>query len=183
MRENVVTNRIYGKLEIEFAAAYLYFQKSGITQRILHQLKYGKNPDLGHLLGAWFGYALVEHGIRNEIDYIVPVPIHPKKERSRGYNQSLMIAQGISEATSIPVQCNVLRRKRYEQSQTQRSKEKRLHSVTEAFDLKNNHLIEGRHILLIDDVITTGATLEACGSILWSCGISKLSVAALALAK
>jgi len=182
-KENELSDRFIGKINIEYAMAYLYFHKSGITQKLLHQLKYKNNPEIGEMIGHWFGQELKEKEIMKKAELIIPVPLHPKKERRRGYNQSHYFAKGISEITNIPIDLKSLKRIRYETSQTVKTKEHRWKSVEHAFEVHDRKKVENKHILLVDDIVTTGATMEACGLELLKNGASGLSIAALALAK
>jgi len=184
--ENELVDRFYGKLDIKYAAALLYFYKSGITQNIMHQFKYKGHLEIGVLFGKWLGFELVAQAATDDIDLIVPVPLHPKKQRKRGYNQSHHIAQGLSDITNIPTGFDLLIRVKYQKSQTQKSKEQRWQNVKDAFELlpiKGKEGVSGKHILLVDDIITTGATLEACGRLLLENNAAKISIATIALAK
>lgn len=183
LKDNELINRFYGKLNLDYGAAYLFFYKSGITQKMLHLLKYSDLPELGELLGKWYGYELAEKKIINKADIIIPVPLHAKRIRQRGYNQSLLIARGISSVTKIPINTKALKRVQFEESQTHKTKEQRWANVTDSFQLVDQKEIEGKRILLVDDVITTGATLAACGNKLLNGGAVGLSVATLAIAK
>lgn len=183
LKDNELVNRFYGKLDIDYGLSYLYFYKSGITQKLLHQFKYKSQPEIGELIGAWVGYQLIESKINDKIDLIIPVPLHKKKERKRGYNQSDFFARGIFEVTKIPIDNRSLKRINYEDSQTHKTKEERWKSVENAFSLKDNSIINSKRILLVDDVITTGATLEACGHQLLNNGAASLSIATMAMAK
>ena len=180
---NELVNRFYGKLDTNFAVSYLYFYKSGITQTLLHQFKYNNFPEIGQLIGKWIGYELVEKGLIENIDTIIPVPLHSKKKRKRGYNQSEFFAQGISEVTSIPTDFKSLCRINYEKSQTLKTREQRWESVKNAIVVNDSKKIADKNILLVDDIITTGATLEACGIQLLSNGAASTSIATIALAK
>lgn len=183
LKDNELVNRFYGKLDIDYGLSYLYFYKSGITQKLLHQFKYKSQPEIGELIGAWVGYQLIESKINDKIDLIIPVPLHKKKERKRGYNQSDFFARGIFEVTKIPIDNRSLKRINYDDSQTHKTKEERWKSVENAFSLKDNSIINSKRILLVDDVITTGATLEACGHQLLNNGAASLSIATMAIAK
>lgn len=181
--ENELIDRLFGKVSISFGIAYLYFYKSGITQKLLHQFKYNNYPGIGNMIGRWIGHELEQKSMLKKTDLIIPVPLHPKKEKNRGYNQSLFLALGISEVTKIPVENKLLKRKYFNESQTLKSKEQRLKSVENAFQLQENKEIKSKNILLVDDVITTGATLEACSLVMHRQGASEIGIATLAMAK
>ncbi len=150
---------------------------------MLHKFKYKNYPEIGKLIGHWVGYEMLKNKDIGNVDLIIPVPLHPKREMKRGYNQTLFFAQGISEVTKIPIQKKVLIRKFYNQSQTHKTKEQRWTSVQYAFMVKNRKVIEDKQILLVDDIVTTGATLEACGNQILQNGALRLGVATMALAK
>lgn len=147
----------------------------------MHQLKYRNKPLVGQRLGKTLGLKLIEEGsLFSSIDMIVPVPLHWKKEQQRGYNQALQIALGIQQATQWKVEENNLVRIKENISQTKRTKYERWENVSEIFEVKNQEAIQHKHILLVDDVITTGATLEACVHALKKVEGVKVSVASLA---
>lgn len=183
IKENELVKRFYGKLKINFGISYLHFYKSGITQKLLHQFKYNNYPEIGELIGTWLGHELLKNKNIGNVDIIIPVPLHPRKEKKRGYNQSLFFAQGISEITKIPIQLKTLKRKQYNESQTHKTKEQRWKSVEHAFWVTDKKMVENKNVLLIDDVITTGATLEACGNQILKCGALSIGIATIALAK
>ncbi len=182
-RDNELKDRFVGKLKVEYAWAGLLFYKSGITQKLLHEFKYNDHPEIGELFGRQLAQEINEEKIAEKIDMIIPVPLHPKKERKRGYNQSHYFANGISEITKVPVHTHYLKRIKHSESQTGKSREIRWKSVENAFEVQKPSELLSRHILLVDDVITTGATIEACGKKLYEAGVSKISIAALAIAK
>lgn len=181
--ENELKERFEGKLPIEYAIASLNFLKSGITQKLLHEFKYNHKTEIGELFGRQIGGMLMEQKVVEQIDLILPVPLHPKKERKRGYNQSHYFAKGISEITGIPTRFDILKRIKHSKSQTSKTREMRWKSVEEAFSVIKKAQLKERHILLVDDVVTTGATIEACGIKLLSAGAAKLSLGTLAIAK
>lgn len=183
LNNNELSNRFVGKINIEFAISYLYFYKSGITQKLLHQLKYNNCPEIGEMIGKWLGHELLKNDIIKNSELIIPVPLHPRKERSRGYNQTQYFATGISKITNIPTDFYSLQRIQHETSQTVKTKEYRWKSVEHAFQIFDRKKIENKHILLVDDIVTTGATMEACGQVILKNGASGLSIASLALAK
>jgi len=181
--DNELTDRFLGKFSMKFGISYLYFLKSGITQTLMHKFKYQNKPELGVMIGRYLGHEIVANGYSNGLDMIIPVPIHRKKLRRRGYNQSQKFALGVSEAINIPVEADLLIRTIHGESQTHKSKEERQRSVSEVFQIKEPKRVAGKSILLVDDVITTGATLEACGKLLLNAGCAELSIATMAIAK
>ena len=172
--DNEVTSRFVGKIKIDFGASYLYFHKSGSSQKLLHQFKYNNNPEIGEMIGKWFGHELIKAKVDKQIDVIIPVPLHSRKQRKRGYNQSHFLSKGISEVLNIPIDFHSLIRTDYQKSQTHKTKEQRWKSVENAFKVIAPRNIENKRVFMVDDVITTGATLEACGLQLLNCGASKL---------
>ncbi|MFM7857301.1 MAG: ComF family protein [Flammeovirgaceae bacterium] len=178
--DNPIKNRLIGRLPVKYVWAFLKFRKSGIVQHLLHQLKYNNQPDVGVKLGKSYGYELITAGFAKQFDLIIPVPLHPARKLKRGYNQSAKFAQGLSEVFQIPFDDSISVRKIATTTQTKKSKLQRWENVEHVFDLEDNSKIIGKRILLVDDVITTGATIEACGKHLVSKGCSELSIACLA---
>ena len=140
-------------------------------------MKYQGNRDAGFFLGQQIGESIKNAELFQGIDYLVPIPLHPKKEHIRGYNQSYVIAQGIEDKTRIPIAKDCLYRKVFTSTQTKKSREERWDNVKEIFDINNHQKLIGKHILLIDDVLTTGATLLAAGNVLSEIKNIKISVA------
>ena len=180
--ENAFTERFWGRVRVESGAAMYHFSRKSPIQRALHLLKYGNQPDIGVRIGRRFGYLLAGSPLFRQVEAIVPVPLHPQKERLRGYNQSAMLAQGIAEALSVPVLSNALVRRSFTSSQTRKKRMERFENVGTVFTLKQPKSIEGKHLLLVDDVLTTGATLEACGNTLLEAPGTHLSMATIAIA-
>lgn len=149
----------WGRVKVESVYSLLNYQRGNQTQHILHQLKYKKKKKMGSYFGHVLG-ATIPAG--SKFDLIIPVPLHPKKERQRGFNQSLIIAEGIAKEINTPVSTKVLIRQAYNESQTQFSKYDRWQNVRRIFKVVHPSELENKHILLVDDVLTTGATLEAC---------------------
>lgn len=149
----------WGRTEVSAIYCLLDYQKGNQTQDLLRELKYNGKTKLGNYFGEMLGQTLVDNG---DIDVIVPVPLHPKKQRQRGYNQSEAIAKGISKATGIRMLTGCLERKLYSKSQTTFSKYDRWENVRSIFSVRKENDLEGKHVLLVDDVLTTGATIEAC---------------------
>lgn len=183
VKDNELLNRFYGRIKVDYGLSYLYFYKSGITQKLLHQFKYNSYPEIGELIGKWLGHELLKNNNHQHIDIIVPVPLHPRKERKRGYNQSQYFAKGISAITKIPTEFKTLIRAQYDESLTHKTRVQRWKSVEHSFRVINKNNIKNKNVLLVDDVITTGATLEVCGNQLLKNGAKGLGIATIALAK
>jgi ComF family protein len=181
--DNPVAKQLWGRLPCNAAMAMLYFRKGTKVQNLMHSLKYKGQTDVGVRLGNLLGEKLKLSTSYEDIDLIVPVPLHPKKEKLRGYNQSEFIAKGIAEVLDIPMSTTHLLRDKSTDSQTKKSRYVRYENMQSVFNVHQAKQIENLHVLLVDDVITTGATLEACGNVLLSAGIKKLSIAAIAFAK
>ncbi|MDR1517902.1 MAG: ComF family protein [Dysgonamonadaceae bacterium] len=166
-----------GRFPFERAASFCVFTSEGMLQPIIHQLKYNSRKELGVALGRLYGNDLIGSDFLKPIDALVPVPLHPKKEKKRGYNQSEMIARGISEVTGLPVSSTSLIRRISNPTQTKKSKNQRWENVDGIFALKNPPDFASKHVLLIDDIITTGSTLEACANALLECPDIRISIA------
>lgn len=180
--ENETFMRFAGRVRVEKATSLAYFTADGLLQHLLHKLKYEDRKDVGTYLGKQLGYDLQQVGWATVIDAIVPVPLHPKKEAIRGFNQANVIAEGIGDVLKLPVYTNVVKRTRFTETQTQKTREERMVNMQGAFEVTDTANISGKHILLIDDVLTTGATLEACAlSLLHVQGV-KLSIATIGIA-
>ena len=180
--DNAMAQLFYGKLPVERAASYFYFAKGSDYRRLIHRIKYNGKKECGRYLGMmmareWGGDFFAG------IDYIVPVPLHPRKERKRGYNQSEWIAQGISDETGIPLYVDGLVCRTQRESQTQKGIYERYLATKESFELLPDTPLVGAHVLIVDDVVTTGATLLACGEALMKGGVHAVSMATLAAAK
>jgi ComF family protein len=180
---NLACQRFLGRMPVQQAVSFLYFTKDGLTQHLVHELKYAGRKEIGHKLGSLFARELDESGWLKDVDYLIPVPLHPRKEWKRGYNQSYFIASGLSENRAIPVVKNQLLKIRNTASQTHKTTAERIENVRDAFLLSHPERVEGKHVLLVDDVLTTGATLEAAATALLKAakGI-KISIATLAIA-
>ena len=179
--ENTLKARICNRIpNFQFALAFLRFTKGGRIQKLLHALKYKNEPDLGILLGRVYGHKLLEAGY--QFDLIIPVPLHRSRLRKRGYNQSSKFAAGLSQSLMIPFSDMVLIRITKTETQTRKTKLKRWTNVSEVFGIRNTEMIARKHILLVDDVVTTGATLEACASLLATHGCGSISIASIAAA-
>ena len=160
--DNPLAQMFYGRVHLKAVTACFFFSKEGKVQHLIHELKYKGNREAGAFLGQELGKRLQEAPLFQGIDYLIPVPLHPKREKERGYNQSMIIAQGIAEVTSINIGVDFLVRSVNTATQTHKSKEERWQNVRNIFELRHAERLEGKYVLLIDDVLTTGATLEAC---------------------
>jgi ComF family protein len=182
-KENEVFNLFLGRVPIEFATALCLFSSTGTIRDLLHQLKYGGQSEIGIKLGNILGKSLLESEFFTKPDVIIPVPMHPKKLKKRGYNQAEMIAIGVSEILDVPIQTQGLLKILNTKTQTKKSKFDRWLNVEKSFRSSQDVTISNKNILLIDDVVTTGATLEACSSSLYNMGNNKISLATLAFAQ
>jgi len=178
--ESPVKNKLAGRIPLKHGWAFLRFRKSGIVQRLLHQLKYNNHPEVGEKLGWVFGGELSQSGYKGSFDLIIPVPLHPSRLRHRGYNQSARFASGLSTAMEVPWDESVSVRRRAGATQTRKTRAERWENVKDVFSLNSRLSLHDKRILLVDDVITTGATLEACGQHLFDAGCAELSVACIA---
>ncbi|MCS7037190.1 MAG: phosphoribosyltransferase family protein [Saprospiraceae bacterium] len=182
LRENEFTERLWGRIPLESGAALYFFQRRSPLQRALHRLKYHRQAHIGLQLGRLLGGQLKRSPFFRRVEAVVPVPLHPDKQQVRGYNQSALIASGVSEAMGIPAFLGALERRRFSESQTRKRRMERFDNVAEVFVLAQPGAVAGKHILLVDDVLTTGATLEACGRALVSAPDVRLSMATVAIA-
>lgn len=169
----------WGRLKSVKAASLFYYREGSSFKEIIHRFKYNGERKMGFYFSAILGRNMLLSGRFDNIDYVVPVPLHPLKKWKRGFNQASVIASAIAQELKVPVKEGVLVRKKYTQTQTKRGPEERWKNVYEAFKVRNGRFFEGKHILLIDDVLTTGATIEACGMHLEAIEGCKVSVATL----
>lgn len=177
-----VNKVLYGRAKIENGTALFRFEKKGNVQRLIHNLKYKGHEHIGFVLGNWLGGELKSIKAYQNIDAVIPVPIHKNKLKKRGYNQVTKFGQQIAEALNARYLDNVLIKISNTKSQTNKRRFARWNSGDELFALKNISEIENKHILVVDDIITTGATLEACISVLNTTEHIKISVATMAIA-
>ncbi|MEW5845523.1 MAG: ComF family protein [Bacteroidota bacterium] len=180
--DNPVSQIFWGRVNVEHACSFFFFRKGSRYRKLLHMLKYQGRDDIGVFLGRQFGLELRNSDLYKPITAIVPVPLHPKRLKERGYNQAEVIAKGLSEAMGVPVVTDVLLRNVYTQTQTKKSRIERMQNIAGAFTIKNAEKIEKGHVLLVDDVITTGATLETCAQTLLDSVDVKVSVGTIAYA-
>ncbi len=181
--DNLVAQQFWGKIHIEAGYAMCYFTKGGKMQHLMHQFKYRGVKKIGNLLGNIAGSQLSQSPIFKNVDAIIPVPLHKSRLRKRGYNQAACFAEGIAEKLNVPVIENNLVRERATETQTHRSRFSRFENMQEVFTIKNPGALKNQHVLLVDDVMTTGSTLEACGTELLKIEGLKLSIATIAYAE
>lgn len=181
--DNPMARLFWGIIPVERVAALFYYEASSRTSNILYDLKYHDHPEIGREMGRLMAREFMAADFFDGIDLIVPIPLARKRQRQRGYNQSRCLAEGISQATGIAVNSHVVRRASFVKSQTQMRRQERQENVEGAFELKDPASVHGRHVLLVDDVITTGATMTACARELLKAGDVRLSLLSLGFAK
>ncbi len=179
---NPIEKIFYGRLPVVAATSSYFFTKDAALQNLIHALKYKGQQEVGFQLGKWMGLQLNASGRFNTIDALIPMPLFPERERKRGYNQAAVLCHGIAEITGIPVETNWFGRNKATATQTRKGRNERWENVHDSFSVMDLQKPQGKHILLVDDVITTGATLEACGTCITSIPQTKLSIATLAWA-
>lgn len=180
-RGNQVEKIFWGRVDVQLATAFLKMPHGGMAHHLIHELKYRNNQQVGIRLGKLFGHELKRSDSMSDFDVILPVPLHPKRLYFRGYNQCDCIAAGLESTLGVPVDYEILKRIKYNDSQTRMGRYARWKNVETIFNLTDPTLLEGKSVLLVDDVITTGATIEACAQLLNGVSGLKLAVAALAI--
>ncbi|MBL7723192.1 MAG: ComF family protein [Chitinophagaceae bacterium] len=178
---NPVEKTFWGRLPLTGATAQFYFTKESLMQHLMHQFKYKGNKELGMQLGKIMGEQLKKSG-RFEVDALVPLPLFPAKEKRRGYNQATILCEGMAEAMKIPVLNKIISRPQHTETQTKKGRIERWKNMEGKFILSDADAIKNMHLLLVDDVVTTGATLEACGNELLKAENVRLSLATLCIA-
>lgn len=180
--DNQVARQFWGRVPLVYAGAFLYFHKHTNVQDLIHQLKYKNKPELGHLIGKMYGKVLHELVHSSGTDLLIPVPLHHSRLKERGYNQSYCIAEGLSSVLGIPVSEQHLIRHKATDTQTHKSRFSRFENMTSVLTLTRADELEGKHILLVDDVVTTGATLESCALLLLTIPGVRISIVSIAFA-
>lgn len=180
IKDNYIAKKFYGILPVEFCAAMLYFHKDGIAQHLIHNLKYRGHQEIGTFLGNWYGNDLKEAAIKLQFSEIIPVPLHKKRFQERGFNQVTTFCLALSEELQIDYNTKLLYRNIYSKTQTKKNKEARTEVKNSLFDVSFTEKDIGKHFLLVDDVITSGATLEACAKALLKIPEAKISIITIA---
>lgn len=180
IKETEIHKTFFGLVPFEFGASFLYFTKKGISQNLIHNLKYKNRQEIGTYLGNLYANELKDLEIFKEIDFIIPVPLHKKRFHERGYNQVTTFCKAIEKNLIIPMLDDVLIKTQHLKSVTDKSKEGRLAHNKNVFLIENQHKIEGKHLLLVDDVFTTGATIEACAKEILKIKNTKISILTMA---
>ncbi len=175
---NPVEKLFWGRIKLTAGTAQFYFTKESLMQHLMHQFKYKGNKELGLQLGRLMGEQLIKSGNYN-VDALVPLPLFPAKEKRRGYNQATILCKGMSEVMNIPVLEKIVTRPEHTETQTKKGRIERWKNVEGKFVVADANAIQNKHLLLVDDVVTTGATLESCGVAILNASNVKLSIAAL----
>lgn len=179
--EEEVKKVFYGRVKIEHATALLLFEKRGMVQKLIHNLKYRGQEDIGAFLGTWMGTELSKTEAYREISSVVPVPLHKSRLKKRGYNQVEQFGRKIAQLLNVPYVDNVLVKKHSSGTQTIKKRFARWGSIDATFQIEHGTLLQGHHVLLVDDLVTTGATLEACATKLLTIPGTKVSIATMAV--
>lgn len=181
--ENPLAKVFWGRVELSAVAAYCQYQKGNSVQDLVHELKYKGKKELGLYLGKWYGYDLKQAEQFRKVEVVIPVPLHRKKLKRRGYNQSAWFAKGLAESMGMPCMEDGLIRLVDTDTQTRKSRYSRWENVKDIFDVSNVAALKGKHVLLVDDIITTGATIEACTHALVKAEVASVAVASIGYAE
>ncbi|MDR7209523.1 ComF family protein [Flavobacterium piscis] len=180
--KNEAVKKFYGKIEIEHASAFLYFNKKGIVQELIHNLKYKDQEEIGTVLGNWYVEDLKGLDLKIPFDSIVPVPLHKKKFKERGYNQVTTFGKSLAKGLNIQYNDSVLYRKKHSKTQSKKNLSGRSENIENMFDVISMEENQNKHFLIVDDVLTTGATLEACSRALLKIPGARISIVCMAMA-
>lgn len=179
--DNPMARLLLGQVDIVRAASFIYHHPHSESAAMVYAMKYANRPDTAVAMGAMAAGELAAEGFFDGIDLIVPVPLSRSRQRARGYNQSERLARGISDVTGLPVETGAVMRTRFDGSQTEQTRQGRHDNVAGLFRLRRGGRLTGRHVLLVDDVVTSGATLIACAKTIGSAGNVRISVMTLAM--
>ena len=180
--ENDAYKKFYGRIPVEHVSALVYFHKKGIVQELIHSLKYRGQEAIGTVFGEWYAEELKNIPVLRTVDTIIPVPLHPKKLRERGYNQVTEFGNALAKSLQIPISNSILFRQVYSKTQSQKNRLGRTEGIDTIFNVSFDEKDHNKHFLLIDDVITTGATLEVCAKALLKIPGTKISIVCMAMA-
>lgn len=180
--KNEAVKKFYGKIVIEHASALLYFNKKGIVQELIHNLKYKGHEEIGTVLGNWYVEDLKELTLTTPFEVVIPVPLHPKKFKERGFNQVTTFGKTVAEGLKISYDDSILYRKKYSKTQSKKNLSGRSDDIENIFDVISTEENQNKHFLIVDDVLTTGATLEACSRALLKIPGAKISIVCMAIA-
>lgn len=180
--KNEAVKKFYGKIPIEHASALLYFNKRGIVQELIHNLKYKGHEEIGTVLGSWYAEDLKELQLQNPFEIVIPVPLHSKKFRERGYNQVTAFGETLAKELNLTFDDSILYRKKYAKTQSKKNLLGRSENIDSTFDVRFSEENQNKHFLIVDDVLTSGATLEACARALLKIPGARISIACMAIA-
>ena len=182
LANNQIEKDFWGRIQLTAAYSQFYFSKEFLIQHLIHQLKYRGDTKIGFYLGEIMGKTILNSNRFSSVDALIPLPLYAGKEHKRGYNQATVICNGISSVMNIPVLNGAVIRQHATETQTRKHRTERWENVKSSFKVAKENELTGKHLLLVDDVVTTGATLEACGNVILETGNVKLSIATLAYA-
>jgi ComF family protein len=182
IQDNPVERLFWGRADLVRASSFFFYQRGSDFRKIIHQLKYAGKKEIGEVMGRYMAKEMLSSDFFKDIDIIIPVPLHPIRQRERGYNQSEWIAKGISSVTGLPIDTKKLKRIKHIETQTHKTSFERWENVQHIFKLESPDDLEGKHVLIIDDVLTTGATVAACISNFSTIKDIKISLLTLAIA-
>ena len=181
--DNDASKKFYGRIPIQHASALFYFHKKGIVQQLIHNLKYKGHEEIGSIIGEWYAEDLSQMEFIQTVDEIIPVPLHPRKLKERGYNQVTTFGRALSSSLNLPYNDCVLNRNKYSKTQSKKNLLGRTEGIESVFDVTFTEKDHDKHFLLIDDVITTGSTLEACSRALLKIPGARISIVCMAMAQ
>ena len=181
--DNDASKKFYGRIPIQHASALFYFHKKGIVQQLIHNLKYKGHEEIGSIIGEWYAEDLSQMEFIQTVDEIIPVPLHPRKLKERGYNQVTTFGKALSSSLNLIYNDSLLNRNKYSKTQSKKNLLGRTEGIESVFDVTFTEKDHDKHFLLIDDVITTGSTLEACSRALLKIPGVKISIVCMAMAQ